>query len=227
MNPLTAYARSKINAEVVISAVADSSFTVTSLRFPTACGMSERLRLDLVLNDFVASAFLRGRIEILSDGSPWRPLIDVSDMARAIEWAIGRDPREGGGYLAINVGRTSWNYQIRDLAEAVQSVQPSAEIMMASDAKPDKRSYRVDFSLYEQLAPGHLPQTTLRESIINLFEGLERHHSNCGGLIPDSCDRLKVLSRLQECGLMNENLEWQKEGLREPAAAALERRWTA
>jgi nucleoside-diphosphate-sugar epimerase len=209
LNPLTAYAQSKISAERAIGQAADPSFTVTSLRFPTACGMSPRLRLDLVLNDFVASAFLRGRIDLLSDGTPWRPLIDVRDMARAIEWAINRDPRKGGENLAINVGRTAWNYQIRDLAEAVKSVQPSADICVAPGAKPDERSYRVDFSLYEGLAPDHLPKVPLKESILNLFDGLEKHRSISGELIPENCIRLKGLARLQQCGLINERLEWQ------------------
>lgn len=226
LNPLTAYARSKINAEVAIREIADSSFTVTSLRFPTACGMSDRLRLDLVLNDFVASAYLKGRIEMRSDGSPWRPLIDVTDMARAIEWAIARDPTEGGPYLAINVGRTSWNYQIRDLAEAVQIECPSAEILIAPKALPDKRSYRVDFGMYERLAPDFIPQTTLRESVINIFNGLERHHSGLGRLIPENCIRLKVLSGMQECGLIDETLEWKKKGLQHTAAAVQESQQT-
>ncbi len=82
LNPLTAYARSKVDTEMGLQKLADSSFTVTCLRFATACGMSKRLRLDLVLNDFVANALAKGRIEILSDGTPWRPLIHVKDMAR-------------------------------------------------------------------------------------------------------------------------------------------------
>jgi nucleoside-diphosphate-sugar epimerase len=88
--PITAYARSKIASELDLEPLADDGFTVTCLRFATACGMSDRLRLDLVLNDFVAGAMASGRITVLSDGSPWRPLIHVSDMARAADWAIGR-----------------------------------------------------------------------------------------------------------------------------------------
>ena len=93
--------------------------TATSLRFATACGMSDRLRLDLVLNDFVASAVINNRIEILSDGSPWRPLIHVKDMSRAIEWAILRDKNISTPYLAVNTGSSSWNYQVPELAKAV------------------------------------------------------------------------------------------------------------
>ena len=98
VNPLTAYARSKVLTEDGLAELADQNFRVTCLRFATACGMSDRLRLDLVLNDFVASAMSTGRITVLSDGTPWRPLINVRDMARAIEWAIERD----GGTAALS-----------------------------------------------------------------------------------------------------------------------------
>ncbi len=91
LNPLTAYARSKALTERDLEPLASERFKVTSLRFSTACGWSERLRLDLVLNDFVAGAVASKRITILSDGTPWRPLINVKDMARAIDWAIGRE----------------------------------------------------------------------------------------------------------------------------------------
>jgi len=90
LNPLTAYAKSKVYMEQVIEKLSDDKFQGTCLRYSTACGMTPRLRLDLVLNDFVASALTTGRIEILSDGTPWRPLIDVQDMVRAIQWAVER-----------------------------------------------------------------------------------------------------------------------------------------
>src|SRR5262249_34403879 len=88
LGPLTAYAKSKVRTEQGLRDLAGSGFRVTCLRFATACGMSDRLRLDLVLNDFVACALSAKRITVLSDGTPWRPLINVADMARAIEWAV-------------------------------------------------------------------------------------------------------------------------------------------
>src|SRR5258706_9398787 len=110
LNPLTAYAKSKVLTEVELQKLADTTFTVTCLRFATACGMSDRLRLDLVVNDFVACAVTSKKITILSDGTPWRPLIHVNDMARAFDWAIGR----GKGpfdFLAVNVGSNTLDYQ--------------------------------------------------------------------------------------------------------------------
>src|SRR5688572_22944476 len=114
LNPLTAYAKSKINTERELSSLAAEAFTTTCLRFATACGMSDRLRLDLVLNDFVAGALASKQIKTLSDGTPCRPLIQVKDMARAIGWAVQRDYRDGGTALTINVGSDGWNYQVKD-----------------------------------------------------------------------------------------------------------------
>ena len=113
LNPLTAYARSKIAAEEGLKQMDRGGMGVTCLRFATACGMSPRLRLDLVLNDFVAGALASGEVSVLSDGTPWRPLIDVRDMARAIEWAITGDGVEAGGFLSINAGSDDWNVQVR------------------------------------------------------------------------------------------------------------------
>src|ERR1700755_777776 len=104
----------------------------------TACGMSDRLRLDLVLNDFVACAITSGEITVLSDGTPWRPLIDVEDMARAIFWAIRRNRQNGGEFLAVNAGRDESNYQVRDLAEAVARHVPGTTVSINTNAPPDK-----------------------------------------------------------------------------------------
>lgn len=208
LNPLTAYAKSKINTEKTIKDLADENFVITSLRFPTACGMSDRLRLDLVLNDFVASAVASKKITILSDGTPWRPLIDVKDMSRAMDWGINRTSEVGGSFLAINVGRTEWNYQVKDLAERVKKVMPEVEIEINTEAQPDKRSYRVDFSLYKKLAPDHQPQVDLMQTINELKDGLEKMKFNDDNFRESEYIRLKVLSRLREDGLLSNNLEW-------------------
>ena len=135
--------------------LASPDFTVTALRFATACGASPRLRLDLVLNDFVASAVLSRRIEVLSDGSPWRPLVHVDDMARAIEWGLSRG---GDPLVAVNVGSADWTWQIGGLARDVADVLGDVEVSINTAAQPDNRSYKVDFSLFRRLAPEHQPQ---------------------------------------------------------------------
>ena len=117
----------------------------------------------------------RAKSRCLSDGTPWRPLIDVEDMARAISWAIVRRPENGGRFLAVNAGRDESNYRVRDLAEAVARHVPGTKVSINTNAPPDKRSYKVDFALFRSLAPAHIPQVSLDESITRLREGLDRH----------------------------------------------------
>ena len=210
LNPLTAYAKSKVYMEKVIEELSDDKFQGTCLRYSTACGMTSRLRLDLVLNDFVASALTTGRIEILSDGTPWRPLIDVQDMVRAIQWAVERGDDQGGNFVAVNVGRNEWNYQVVDVANRVSQRIPNTKIDINTEAAPDKRSYRVDFSLYESLAPNYLPQVDLDQSIDELAEGLKRMNFKDQNFRASEMMRLKVLQNLQDKKLLDKNLYWKK-----------------
>ncbi len=208
LGPLTAYARSKAAAETDLAALADGTFTVTNLRFATACGMSDRLRLDLVLNDFVAGAITSGKIDILSDGTPWRPLIHVADMARAIDWAIDRTSDNGGDALSINVGSDVWNYQVRELADAVARILPGTEVAVNPDAPPDKRSYRVSFAQFAQRAPNHLPLVTLDAAVSDIVSGLERMAFADPDFRSSKLMRLVALDTLREQGLLTDTLEW-------------------
>jgi len=215
LNPPTAYARSKVFTERDLKPLADRDFKVTCLRFSTACGMSERLRLDLVLNDFVAGAIASKRITILSDGTPWRPLINIKDMARAMDWAITRDISQGGEFLPVNVGSDEWNYQVKDLAEAVAEVIPGVDVSVNKDAQPDKRSYRVSFDLFRKLAPHHQPKVDLVTTIKELEHGLEVMGFNDEDFRNSKFIRLKVLTQLRNRGLLTEKLVWadhQKQG---------------
>ena len=208
LNPLTVYAKSKVYAERDLEPLASPGFKITSLRFSTACGWSERLRLDLVLNDFVAGAVASGEISILSDGSPWRPLIDIKDMARAIDWAISRDNVNGGDFLAVNVGNEAGNYQVKDLAEAVASAIPGTRVSINKDAQPDKRSYKVNFDLYKKLAPAHQPAVGFKESIQELKSGLESMGFRDAEFRSSKYMRLNILMELRKKGLLNDKLEW-------------------
>lgn len=212
VNPLTAYARSKVGSERRLAELASPDFLVTCLRFATACGMSPRLRLDLVLNDFVAGALATGRIDILSDGTPWRPLIDVRDMARAVEWAVGRPVSAGGESLVVNVGRDEANAQVKELAEAVRRRVPGTGVSVNPAAVPDKRSYKVDFSLYRRLAPDHQPACTLDDSVRSLVEGLGGFKDK--DFRKSSLMRLNVLSALRAGGGLDEGLRWRSGGAR-------------
>jgi nucleoside-diphosphate-sugar epimerase len=208
LNPLTVYAKSKVFTERDLQELAGRDMKISCLRFSTACGMSSRLRLDLVLNDFVASAVASKKITILSDGTPWRPLINVKDMARAIEWAIRREPSNGGDYLVVNVGSAAWNYQVRDLAECVAKVIPGTDISIDKNAQPDKRSYRVNFDLFKSLAPDYQPICGLETTIRDLQEGLESMKFKENDFRNSHFMRLKVLDYLKQENLLNENLRW-------------------
>jgi nucleoside-diphosphate-sugar epimerase len=207
LNPLTAYARSKIAAESELEQLADDSFTVTCPRFATACGFSSRLRLDLVLNDFVAGAWVDKHIKILSDGTPWRPMINAQDMARVFEWGVRREQENGGNFLSVNAGSNEWNNQIKHLAEAVASEIPGTQVSVNLQAPPDKRSYRVNFDLFKRLAPDYQPRVDLKRTIRGLRDGLAAMHFEDSKFRESQFIRLQTLSRLREQGLLNDNLE--------------------
>lgn len=207
-DPITAYAQSKVGTENALRAAKLDPMVVTSLRFATACGMSDRLRLDLVLNDFVACALTSGEITVLSDGSPWRPLIDVEDMARAIDWAIDRPSERGGPFLVINVGHNEGNYQVKDLAAAVEAAIPGTKVSINSAAPADRRSYRVDFSLFKMLAPDHTPQIKLEQSICKLRDGLQNMSFADRDFRNSQFIRLKMLERHIGEGRLSHDLRW-------------------
>ena len=220
LNPLTAYARSKVEAEKELRLVACPDLTVTCLRFATACGASPRLRLDLVLNDFVASAALNRRIEVLSDGSPWRPLIHVEDMARAIEWALTRD---GDPFLAVNVGSTEWTWQIgdlaRDVAHVLQETGQEVAVTINTDAQPDSRSYRVDFSLFQKLAPQHQPQKRFDIAVRELRDQIGAIDFGRAPFRNSRFLRLNVLRALKVDNRLSQDLRWCTPGNAELAPA--------
>jgi len=211
LNPLTAYARSKVMTEQGLAQMDLNGMTTTCLRFATACGMSDRLRLDLVLNDFVACALANHEITVLSDGTPWRPLIDVRDMARAIEWGITREAANGGSMLIVNVGSDERNHQVQELAEAVTAAVPGTSVSINQNAPPDRRSYRVDFSRFRQLAPEHQSQETLRDSIAGLVAGLKAiGFSDADFRRSAKMIRLNALSSLIEHDVMSPDLHWRQ-----------------
>ena len=206
LGPLTPYAKSKALAERDLEPLADEKFRVSCLRFPTACGMSARLRLDLVLNDFVACAQSGKEIRVLSDGTPWRPLIDVHDMALGIEWALGRPGQ--GGYLVINVGRDDRNTQIRTLAHAVAKHYVGASVSINEQAPPDKRSYRVTFDRFREMAPKHQPRVSLDDSIEALRAGMTKMGFSDQNFGKSSLIRLNYLTTLRQLGQLDDEMRW-------------------
>jgi nucleoside-diphosphate-sugar epimerase len=169
LNPLTAYAKSKIDTERAVSELADANFTPAYLRNATAYGHSPMLRIDLVVNNLLASALSYGEIRIQSDGSPWRPLIHCRDIARAFA-AFGRAPKEAIHKQAINVGGNKENYQVRDVGDQVQRLIPSAKVVYTGEVGADPRNYRVNFDKLSR----HLPDFRLQYDLVSGMEELHR-----------------------------------------------------
>ena len=168
LNPLTAYAKSKIDTEQAVSKLADENFSPAFLRNATAYGHSPMLRIDLVVNNLLACAVATGEIRIMSDGSPWRPLIHCRDIARAFV-AFMDAPRERIHNKAVNIGGNSENYQVRDVGDKVKELIPSAKITYTGEIGADPRNYRVKFDLLNKLLPDFKLQ-------YNLASGMEELH---------------------------------------------------
>jgi len=159
---------SKVRFEQELERLAGDDFSPTSLRNATAYGASCRLRLDLVLNNLVGWAHTTGRVRLLSDGTPWRPIVHIEDISRAFA-AILEAPREKVHAQAFNVGRTSENYRIRELAEIVAETIPGTVVEIAPGAGPDKRNYRVDCSKLDRALPEWAPQWDARRGARELI----------------------------------------------------------
>jgi nucleoside-diphosphate-sugar epimerase len=172
LNPLTAYARSKIAVEEALRPLADDRFAPVFLRNATAYGDSPMLRIDLVVNNLLACAHALGEIRIMSDGTPWRPLIHCRDIARAF---LAFAEADVAGGTAVNVGGNDENYQVRDIAELVQELVLDARIELAGEAGNDPRSYRVSFDLLSRLLPSFRLEYTLRRGMEELHEKLSAH----------------------------------------------------
>ena len=192
LNPLTAYARSKIETEQAVSELADASFTPVYLRNATAYGHSPMLRIDLVVNNLLASAMSYGEIRIQSDGSPWRPLIHCRDIARAFA-AFAQAPREAVHDQAVNVGGNKENYQVRDVGDQVQRLIPTAKIVYTGEVGADPRNYRVNFDKLSQILPDFHLQYNLASGMEELHRMMVEHSFNKKDFEGDQFVRLRTL----------------------------------
>jgi nucleoside-diphosphate-sugar epimerase len=192
LNPLTAYAQSKIETEREVSKLADGSFTPVYLRNATAYGHSPNLRIDLVVNNLLGSALSYGEIRIQSDGTPWRPLIHCRDIARAFI-ALSKAPRDVVHNKAINVGANSENYQVRDVGDQVQRLVPSAKVAYTGEVGSDPRNYRVNFDLLYKLLPDFRLQYNLASGMEELHGKMVEHGFGKKDFEGDQFVRLRTL----------------------------------
>ena len=207
-NPVTPYAHSKVLVEEELAQLADNNFSPTFLRNATAYGVSPRLRFDLVINNLVAHAYTSGLVYMMSDGTPWRPVIHIEDISRAFIATLNA-PREAVHNQAFNVGSHVENYRIRELAEIVAEAVPGCHIEYAPDAGPDKRTYRVDFGKITQALPEFKPQWNARRGAEELLEAYRRVQLTREDFEGPRFKRINHIKMLLADGRLGEDLRWR------------------
>lgn len=173
LRPVTPYAESKVRVEGDLSALADADFSPVYLRNATAFGFSPRLRADIVLNNLIGHAYLTGQVRVLSDGTPWRPLVHALDIAQAFAEALTA-PRETVHDRAFNVGDEMNNLTVAEIAEQAVEAVPGSELVVTGEAGADPRSYRVDFSRIRAALPGFQARWSVKAGAVELIDAYRR-----------------------------------------------------
>ncbi|MFC1889611.1 NAD-dependent epimerase/dehydratase family protein [Thermodesulfobacteriota bacterium] len=208
LNPVTPYGISKVRVEEDVSKMADSDFSPVFPRSATVYGVSPRLRFDLVVNNLVAWAYTTGQVFLKSDGTAWRPLLHVSDMAHAFV-AILHAPCEAVHNQMFNIGQTEENYRIRDVADIVGETVPGSRVKYADGAEADQRCYKVDCSKLPQRVPEFKPQWTVRKGAEELYAAFQKEGLTLEDFEGNRYKRVAHIKHLISSGRLDETLRWK------------------
>lgn len=207
-DPKTAYAISKVEFEKSLLKLADENFCPVILRNATAYGSSPKFRADLVMNNFAANAFSTGKIKIMSDGTPWRPIIHAEDIARIFVALLKAPDTKIRGQI-INCGQNEENFQVREIALAVQNALPKTKIIFASKPDKDSRTYKVNFDKLKKLLPDFQFKWDLKKAAIELCKDFETRGLPEKVLEQRHFIRLKQIQHLLNSQRVNRNLFWE------------------
>jgi len=211
LNPITAYAKSKVLAEKGISELSGKDFHPTFMRCSTAYGLSPRLRLDLVVNNLVAWAYLTGEVSIMSDGKPWRPIIHVEDFCAAFV-AVLEAPENEVHNEIFNVGINEENYQVKDIANTVAKIVPNSTLKILNKIGSDERSYRVDFSKIKNKLAEFKPAWNLKKGIVQLHDAYKQYKLTKQDFDSDKYFRVRKIKSLMAQRNLDRELIWQTKG---------------
>ncbi|AMN39543.1 NAD-dependent epimerase/dehydratase family protein [Rhodoplanes sp. Z2-YC6860] len=205
--PVSAYAKSKVSGEAALQALADATFEPIMLRNATAYGVSPRTRLDLVLNNLMAYGYTTGVIRVLSDGTPWRPMVHIEDISRAA-LAAAQAPVGSLRHTVFNVGGIDCNYSVRQIAEVAAATLPNCKIEITGENGNDPRSYRVNFTRVLTELPGFAPQWNLEKGAVELRDWLQLHEPDPERLLGAKFIRLKRIQDLRAGNQIDADFRW-------------------